>query len=96
MSEASGGRLGYPRIPDVMARGWAELRRDLDTEFARDGLIVDLRDAGGGDASHLVAGKVARRPRLGRVPLRPAGQLPARGTARARRGDHRRIRLLGR
>jgi tricorn protease len=59
--EASGGRLGYLRIPDMMARGWAEFHRDLYTEFRRDGLIVDLRDTQGGDAGQLVAEKLARR-----------------------------------
>jgi tricorn protease len=59
--EASGGRLGYLNIPDMMARGWAEFHRDLDTEFRRDGLIVDLRDTQGGDASQLVVEKLARR-----------------------------------
>ena len=59
--EASGGRLGYLNIPDMMARGWAEFHRDLYTEFRRDGLIVDLRDTQGGDASQLVAEKLARR-----------------------------------
>jgi tricorn protease len=59
--EASGGRLGYLKIPDMMARGWAEFHRDLYTEFRRDGLIVDLRDTQGGDAGQLVAEKLARR-----------------------------------
>ena len=52
--EASGGRLGYLNIPDMMARGWAEFHRDLYTELRRDGLIVDLRDTQGGDAGQLV------------------------------------------
>ena len=59
--EASGGRLGYLNIPDMMGRGWAEFHRDLYTEFRRDGLIVDLRDTQGGDAGQLVAEKLARR-----------------------------------
>jgi tricorn protease len=59
--EASGGRLGYLKIPDMMARGWAEFHRDMYTEFQRDGLIVDLRDTQGGDAGQLVAEKLARR-----------------------------------
>ena len=59
--EASGGRLGYLNIPDMMARGWAEFHRDLYTEFRRDGLIVDLRDTQGGDVGQLVAEKLARR-----------------------------------
>jgi tricorn protease len=59
--EASGGRLGYLRIPNMMAAGWADFHRDLYTEFRRDGLIVDLRDTQGGDASVLVAEKLGRR-----------------------------------
>ncbi len=58
---ASGGRLGYLNIPDMMPRGWAEFHRDLYTEFQRDGLIVDLRDTQGGDAGQLVAEKLGRR-----------------------------------
>jgi tricorn protease len=59
--EASGGRLGYLKIPNMMAAGWAEFHRDLYTEFRQDGLIVDLRDTQGGDAGLLVAEKLARR-----------------------------------
>jgi tricorn protease len=59
--EASSGRLGYLHFPDMMAAGWAELHRDLYTEFRRDGLIVDLRDTQGGDVGQLVAEKLARR-----------------------------------
>jgi tricorn protease len=59
--EASGGRLGYLHFPDMMAGGWAELHRDLYTEFRCDGLIVDLRDTQGGDVGQLVAEKLARR-----------------------------------
>jgi tricorn protease len=58
---ASGGRLGYLHFPDVMAAGWAEFHRDLHTEFGRDGLIVDFRDAQGGGTSQLVVEKLARR-----------------------------------
>jgi tricorn protease len=58
--EASGGRLGYLKIPNMMAQGWADFHRDLYTEFQRDGLIVDLRDTQGDDAGQLVAEKLAR------------------------------------
>jgi tricorn protease len=58
---ASGGRLGYLHFPDVMVRGWAEFHRDLFTEFARDGLIVDFRECRGGGTSQLVIEKLARR-----------------------------------
>jgi tricorn protease len=58
---ASGGRLGYLHLPDVMAAGWAEFYRDQSSEFGRDGLIVDLRDCQGGFYSQLVAETLARR-----------------------------------
>jgi tricorn protease len=61
VGKASGGRLGYLHIPGTNPAGWAELHRDLHTEFGRDGLIVDLRDAQGGDASALVAERLGRR-----------------------------------
>jgi tricorn protease len=59
--EASGGRLGYLHVPDMMSSGWAEFHRDLHAEFGRDGLIVDLRENGGGHTSQLVVEKLARR-----------------------------------
>ncbi|HEY0937467.1 MAG TPA: PDZ domain-containing protein, partial [Trebonia sp.] len=59
--EASGARLGYLHIPGTNPAGWAELHRDLHTEFACDGLIVDLRDSQGGDASALLAERLGRR-----------------------------------
>jgi tricorn protease len=58
---ASGGRLGYLHISGTNAQGWADLHRDLYTEFQRDGLIADLREAQGGSFSQLVAEKLARR-----------------------------------
>jgi tricorn protease len=58
--EASGGRLGYLHISGTNAQGWADLHRDLYTEFRQDGLIADLREAQGGSFSQLVAEKLAR------------------------------------
>ena len=59
--EASGGRVGYLHIPDMVANGWAQLHRDLMLEVARDGLVVDVRDNNGGHVSELVLEKLARR-----------------------------------
>jgi tricorn protease len=59
--EAFGGRLGYLNIPGTNAPGWAEFHRDLYTESLRDGLIVDFRDAQGGNTSQLLVEKLARR-----------------------------------
>jgi tricorn protease len=54
------GRAGYLHIPDMMGAGWAQLHRDLRVEVARDALVVDLRDNGGGHVSQLVLEKLAR------------------------------------
>jgi tricorn protease len=58
--EATGGRIGYVHIPDMMGGGWAELHRDLRVEVAREGLIVDVRDNSGGHVSELVLEKLGR------------------------------------
>ena len=59
--ERSEGRLGYLHVPDMMSPGWAQLHRDLRVEMDRDGVILDLRDNGGGHTSQLVVEKFARR-----------------------------------
>jgi tricorn protease len=59
--EASGGRLGYLHVPDMVGNGWAQLHRDLRVEVAREGLVVDVRENRGGHTSQLVVEKLARR-----------------------------------
>ncbi|MEV0145969.1 MULTISPECIES: PDZ domain-containing protein [unclassified Nonomuraea] len=59
--EASGGRLGYLHVPNMVASGWAQFHRDLRTEMAREGLVVDVRENGGGHTSELVLEKLSRR-----------------------------------
>lgn len=61
VADRSEGRLGYLHVPDMGADGWAQLHRDLGRETARDGLIVDVRNNGGGHTSQLVVEKLARR-----------------------------------
>ncbi|WP_043630094.1 S41 family peptidase [Nonomuraea candida] len=58
---ASAGRLGYLHVPDMAAPGWAQFHRDLRTEMACDGLIVDVRENGGGHLSELVLEKLSRK-----------------------------------
>jgi len=59
--QASGGRVGYLHIPDMVANGWAQLHRDLVLEVAREALVVDVRDNNGGHVSELVLEKLSRR-----------------------------------
>lgn len=61
--DATGGRVGYVHIPDMMGYGWAELHRDLRTEVAREGLVVDVRDNRGGHVSSLVLETIGRTVR---------------------------------
>src|SRR5690606_14987619 len=58
---ASGGRLGYIHVPDMMGEGFAEFHRAWLTESERDGLIVDVRHNSGGNVSELLLEKLARR-----------------------------------
>jgi tricorn protease len=58
---ASDGKLGYLHVPDMQALGWAQLHRDLRMETRCDGLIVDVRENGGGHLSQLVVEKLARK-----------------------------------
>src|SRR5579875_2909604 len=57
---ASDGRVGYLHIPNMVARGWADLHRDLRIELTREALVVDVRDNGGGPLSELVLEKLSR------------------------------------
>ncbi|MEV4576857.1 PDZ domain-containing protein [Nonomuraea jabiensis] len=59
--EASGSRLGYLHVPDMVATGWAQFHRDLRTEMAFDGLVVDVRENSGGHLSELVLEKLSRK-----------------------------------
>ncbi|MFD7415936.1 S41 family peptidase [Kitasatospora purpeofusca] len=59
--ELSDGRLGYLHIPDMQTTGWAQIHRDLRSEMAREGVVVDIRGNRGGHTSQLVVEKLARR-----------------------------------
>lgn len=61
--DATGGRVGYVHVPDMMGAGWAELHRDLRVEVAREALIVDVRDNRGGHVSPLVLETIGRTVR---------------------------------
>ncbi len=59
--QASGGRVGYLHVPDMMSAGFAEFHRYFATECDRDALVVDLRYNRGGHVSQLLLEKVARK-----------------------------------
>jgi len=55
------GQVGYIHIPDMVARGFAEFHRYFASEVDRLGLIVDVRQNGGGHVSQLLLEKLMRR-----------------------------------
>ncbi|NUP48861.1 MAG: peptidase S41 [Catenulispora sp.] len=59
--ERSGGRLGYLHLPDQSEPGWAEFHRDLRTQVAKEGLVVDTRGNRGGETSGLVLARLMRK-----------------------------------
>jgi tricorn protease len=71
--ELGEGRLGYLHVLDMVGSGWAHFNRDLRTEMAWDGLIIDVRGNSGGHISELVVEKLAWRV-LGWVNSRWSGQ----------------------
>lgn len=61
VDRASGGRLGYLHIPDMVSSGWAQFHRAIDIATRAEGLIVDVRYNRGGHTSQLVVERLARR-----------------------------------
>lgn len=62
VDEASGGRLGYIHIPDMDSEGLIAFSRLFFPQLEKDGLIVDVRDNGGGYVSQLILARLAREP----------------------------------
>lgn len=81
--EASGGSFGYLHIPDMVARGWSQLHRDLDSETAKDALVIDVRRNRGGHTSQLVAELIGRKVSAWNL---PRGEQPQTYPAHAPRG----------
>lgn len=61
VDKASGGRLGYLHVPDMMAQGWAQFHRGLDLAMAHEGIVADMRYNGGGHTSQLVIERLNRK-----------------------------------
>jgi Tol biopolymer transport system component/C-terminal processing protease CtpA/Prc len=76
--KASNGRLGYVHMLDMGAASLDQLHLDLDAEnFARDGVVVDVRNNNGGFVNVYAIDVLARRSYF-TMTLRGAAKAPAR------------------
>ena len=61
VEEKSGGKIGYLYIPDMGGDGIREFIKWFYPQIRKQGLIVDVRDNGGGNVSQMIIGRLARR-----------------------------------
>jgi tricorn protease len=77
VEKASGGRLGYVHLPNMMEAGIIEFERDFFPQYYKDGFIVDERYNGGGFTSDMLIDRLERKiwnyvkPREGRPQPNP-------------------------
>ncbi|HEX3555867.1 MAG TPA: S41 family peptidase [Thermoanaerobaculia bacterium] len=62
VSKLSNGRLGYIHLPDMGDDGFREFARQYFGQIRKEGLIVDVRNNGGGSISPMLLERLARHP----------------------------------
>jgi tricorn protease len=62
VDELSGGALGYVHVPDMDSEGLIEFSRTFYAQLRKKGMIVDIRDNGGGWVSQMILARIARTP----------------------------------
>jgi C-terminal processing protease CtpA/Prc len=88
VSRASNGRLGYAHMADMSGGSLAQLYVDLDAEnYAKDGVVIDIRNNSGGFVNVYAIDVLARRGYL-TMSLRGLSGTPAR-TVLGQRALHR-------
>jgi tricorn protease len=61
VDEKSGGKIGYVYIPDMGGDGIREFIKYYYPQLRKQGLIVDVRDNGGGNVSSMIIERLARK-----------------------------------
>jgi tricorn protease len=61
VSAATNGKIGYVHIPDMGAPGLNEFAKYFYPQFAKEGLIVDVRGNGGGNVSSQIIERLGRQ-----------------------------------
>ena len=81
VEKATGGRVGYVHVPDMMAPGLNEFTKFYVAQLHKEALIVDCRGNGGGNVSPMIIERLRREPamwtisRNGSVNVDPSGQV---------------------
>jgi tricorn protease len=61
VEEQSGGRLGYLHIPDMGGQGLSAFSALFYPQLDKRGLVIDVRDNGGGFVSQMIVARLARQ-----------------------------------
>jgi len=61
VEKATGGRVGYIHIPDMGSDGIWEWLKYFYGQIRKDGLIIDVRDNGGGNVSQMIIERLSRQ-----------------------------------
>lgn len=61
VAKASNGEIGYVHIPDMGADGIREFIKNYFPQLRKQGLVVDVRDNGGGNVSAMIIERLSRK-----------------------------------